>query len=180
MALSKEQKELIIALVKKGDLSNVKIAQQVGCSESAVRTTIKKNGTVKNEIKDLAKDEVQSIIIQNGIKTRKNELTSKERDMYDKVLITEAQSQNLALNANHLLLEKIYNSLEDGTKDEKVSVVSGMQNIEPVRHNATDFNQFANAIQKTTDSLGITQRHAPKTTIENTNAQQNNLVIEIE
>lgn len=173
MALKKEQIELIIALVKKGSLSNVEISKKANCSESAVRTTIKKYGVKKNEITDLAKSEVQSILIQNEIKTRKNELTRKERDIYDRVLLEEAQSKNLALNANHMLLEKIYNSLEDGTKDEKINVGAGVQQIEPVRHNATDFNQFASAIQKTTDNLGITDRHAPKIDINNTNAQQN-------
>ena len=180
MALSKEQKELIIALVKKGGLSNVQISKKVGCSESAVRTTIKKYGVVRNEITDLAKTEVQSILIQNEIKTRKNELTSKERDIYDRVLLEEAQSKNLALNANHLLLEKIYESLEDGTKDEKIQVGAGIQQIEPIRHNSTDFNQFASAIQKATDSLGITNRHAPKTEINNTNATQNNNSLKVE
>lgn len=48
MALSQTKIDLIIALVKKGGMSNVEVSKEVGCSESAVRTTIKKqkhNGT---------------------------------------------------------------------------------------------------------------------------------------
>lgn len=177
MALKKEQIEHIVALVKKGGLSNVAISKEVGCSESAVRTTIKKNNVIKNEIADLAKDEVQSIIMQDEIKTRKNELTNKERDMYDKVLITEIQSQNLALNANHLLLKKIHENIDNGKKLEKINVGDGVQHFEEVEHGSSDFVNHAKAIQTVTDSLGITKRHANQLINVNTqtNVQQNTI-----
>ncbi len=39
---------------------------------------------------------------------------------------------------------------------------------------ATDLNSLSKAMQTTTDTLGVSQRHAPKTEINNNNAQQNN------
>lgn len=174
MALKQDKIDLIIALVKKGGLSNVQISKKVGCSESAVRTTIKKNAVERNEITNLAKDEVQSIIIQNEIQKRKNELNSVEKTIYDAVLLTEVQSKNLALNANHLLLQEIHKDLLRGTKETKVNSGDGVQTIEPIQFEPSDRVHQAKAIQTVTDSLGITDRHAPKTVIENTNAQQTN------
>ena len=189
MALSQTKIDLIIALVKKGGMSNVEVSKEVGCSESAVRTTIKKYDVKKNEITDLAKDEVQSIIIQDEIKKRKNELNEVEKTIYDKVLITEVQSQNLALNTNNLLLEKIHNNIESGTKQVSVKVKeyskdggsSESLEVVDIEHSSLDFEKLAKAIQTTTDNLGITQRHAPKIAIDNTNAQDNSQkVIKVE
>ena len=180
MALSKEKIELIIALVKKGGLSNVAISKEVGCSESAVRTTIKNHDVKKNEITDLAKEEVQSIIIQDEIKKRKNELNEVEKTIYDEVLLTEVQSHNLALNTNHLLLQKINNNIESGKKQVVMKVKEyskengsseSLDSID-IEHDSSDFLNLAKAIQTTTDNLGITQRHAPKQDINV--AQQNN------
>ena len=117
MALKPDQIESIVALVKAGKLSNVKIAEEVGCSESAVRTTIKKYGVQKNEINELAKIEVQSIIIQNEIKTRKNELTRKERDQYNDSFLEEydaAKALGMFNNStvdNQMLIDQAQNEV---------------------------------------------------------------------
>ena len=176
MAHSQESWETAKAMFETGTSLTV-IESTTGISKGQISKKSKKETWKKETLKDLASREVHTIIVQKEIEKEKETLTKVQRKHYDKLLLTEVQSMNLALNANHLLLEKIYDSIEDGTKDEKISVESGVQQIEPVRHNAADFNQFANAIQKTTDSLGITERHAPKTVIENTNAQQNNTEI---
>lgn len=177
MALSKEKISLAIALLKKGGMSNIAISKKVGCSESAIRTIAKKHGVKKNEITSLAKEEVDTIIKQNEIKTRKNELSELEKTIYDEVLITEVQSRNLSLNANHLLLQKIYLAIEDGTKLEKINVGDGVQNFEPVGHGSGDHLNYAKAIQAVTDNLGITSRHAPKIEVNNQNNQQTNVDI---
>jgi hypothetical protein len=45
---------------------------------------------------------------------------------------------------------------------------------------ASDINSLAKGMQTITDTLGISQRHAPKQDINLTNAQQNNITVEIE
>lgn len=45
---------------------------------------------------------------------------------------------------------------------------------------ANEIPQLAKGMQTITDTLGVSQRHAPKTDINLTNAQQNNIVVEIE
>ena len=167
MALSKEQTELIIALVKKGDLSNVAISKQVGCSESAVRTTIKKNGTVKNEIKDLANEEVQSIIIQNEIKTRKNELTSKERDIYNDVFVDLKTSLGVFNNStldNQYLINKAQHQIKNQIESDEDMAIEHLPNLM--------------AISKVTETnrkqiLGVTEAYKPEEEEENT--KYNNL-----
>jgi len=132
VALSEEQVELIIALVKKGDLSNVAISKQVCCSESAVRTTIKKSGAIKNEIKDLAKEEVQSIIIQNEIKTRKNELTRKERDIYNDVFIDLKTSLGVFNNStldNQHLINKAQSQIKNQIEADEEMAIEHLPNL---------------------------------------------------
>ena len=45
---------------------------------------------------------------------------------------------------------------------------------------ASDINSLAKGMQTITDTLGISQRHAPKQDINLTNALQNNITVEIE
>lgn len=173
MALSETQINLITALVKKGDLSNRQIAKEIGCSESAVRTWIRKNGVEKNALRNLAKEEISNIINAKEIEEKKNALSPIEKTHYTHVLLEEAQANNLYLNVNQKILSTIMDALENGTKDMKINSGDGMQTIQPMRHEPSDLVALARAAQTATDSLGITQRHAPKS--ENNVAVQNNI-----
>jgi hypothetical protein len=190
VALSLEQKEQIRILVKsdykteanQAGLSNRAIAKQVGCSESAVRTLIKNESLEKNAINALAKREVQNIINTKEIENEKNALKNAEKNAYDKVLLNEVQSLNLALNTNHLLLQKIHENIEAGTKQvvktEAHGVGMSQATIIDVEHDATDLLNYAKATQTVTDSLGVTNRHASTSATQvnvNTSVQQNNI-----
>lgn len=121
MALSDEQVQNIIALVKVGGKSNVQIGKEVGCGESAVRTTVKKYNVIKNEIKDLALLEVHTIVkedevkkTRNEIKTRKNDLSIKEQNVYNDVFIdlkTSLGIFNDATTQNQYLVNQIQASI---------------------------------------------------------------------
>ena len=174
MAHSQESWENAKAMFGTGQSLTV-IESATGISKGQISKKSKKENWQKETLKNLAKREVHTIITQKEIQKEKETLSNVERKHYDTLLLTEIQSKNLALNANHLLLQKIYDSVDDGTRDEKVNAGDGIQQIEPIRHNANDFNSFAKAIQTTTDNLGITQRHAPKIDINNTNASQTNI-----
>ena len=162
MALSTDQTQAIDLLIKKGGMSNRKIAKEVGCSESAVRQYIAKSGVQKNALRDLARDDVDNIIKKQEIGRQKNALSAHEKTHYDMLLLEEAQSRNLAFNVNQKILLNIMGALEDGTKDVKINSGDGMQVIQPMRHEPSDYLALSRAAQTATDSLGITNRHAPK------------------
>jgi len=178
MALSKPKQKKLEILVSKGGMSDRAIAKEIGCDPKTVRNYIEKLSLEKSSLSSLAKAEIENIIIGNEIEEKKSSLSPHQKSAYSEVLITEAQSKNLSMNANHLLLEKIYEDIEDGTKDTKVNVGEGVQNIKPIRYEPSDRVHQAKAIQVITDSLGITDRFAPKQDIQ-VNQQQNNIDNEI-
>lgn len=172
MSLSKQKQKKLEVLVAKGNLSDRAIAKEVQCDPKTVRNYIDKLNLEKSSLSSLANDEIQNIIIGKEIEEKKSSLSPHQKDAYNEVLLTEAQSMNLALNANHILLEKIYNNIEKGTKLEKMKVGEGVDMLEEVAHGSSDFVNHAKAIQTTSDNLGITQRHSNSQVTVHT---QNNL-----
>ena len=149
------------------------IEKTTGISKGQISKKSKKEEWQKETLKDLAKREVHTTIVQKEIEKEKETLSATQMKHYNEVLLTEMQSGNLALNANHLLLQEIHKDLERGTKETKVNMGEGMQRLEPMQFEPSDRVHQAKAIQTVTDSLGITDRHAPKQDIS-LNAQQNN------
>jgi len=162
MALSKSQQKKLEVLVSKGGLSNRAIADEVGCDPKTVRNYIKSLDLEKSSLTTLASAEIANIIKGKEIEEKKSSLSPHQKEAYNEVLLTEAQSQNLAMNVNHKLLLKIYDDIEDGMKVEKINVGDGMQQFEPVAHGSSDHLNHAKAIQTVTDNLGLTNRHSPK------------------
>jgi len=138
------------------------IESETGISKGQVSKKSKQENWQKETLKDLAKREVHTIIKQKEIQKEKETLTIIERKHYDDVFLTEVQSANLALNANQELLLKIHDDIKNGMKVEKINVGDGIQQFEPVAHGSSDHVNHAKAIQTVTDSLGITERHAPR------------------
>lgn len=172
MALSESQIENIVILIKKGGMSNRAIAKEVGCSESAVRTWIKKTGAEKNALKDLATREIENIINGVEIKNAKNALSDAEKNAYTELLLEEAQNKNLVMNASQLLITKVIDKLNDGTKLEKVAVGNGIQQLETVGLGSSDYKNYADTIDKASVTMGVNERHAPK---QNINLAQQNI-----
>jgi len=126
MALSETKKEEILALFKQGNMSNVQIGKIVGCGESAVRTTVKKAGAIKNEITDLVHEEIVNTIKGNEIKTRKSELTRKEREVYDDTFISLSSHLNLFNSAAiaQLLVNQAHEDIIKDIKDKKNTITA--------------------------------------------------------
>ena len=173
MALSKEQISLIKLHVKEGKLSNIKIGEAVGCKEATIRRTIKKYGLKKDEINELAKAEIQNIIIQDEIKTRKDELSPIERRSYDEALIIEARNRDLVLGISQKLLLKVGKHIDGGTKQVLKSEGMGdgvSKQVEyELDHDPKDLKDLADTVDKLSVTLGVNARHAPKadTTVNN-------------
>jgi len=173
MALSEEQIALIKLHVKEGKLSNVKIGEAVGCKEATVRRIVKKYGLKKDEINELAKAEIENIIIQDKIKTRKDELSTIERRSYDEALLEVAVSRNLVLGITQKLLLKVGNHIDGGTKQVLKSEGMGdgvSKQVEyEIDHDPKDLKDLTDAVDKLSVTLGVNPRHAPKsdTTVNN-------------
>jgi len=180
MAHSDEIWETAKAMFEVGQSLTV-IESTTGISKGQISKKSKKENWKKETLKDLATREVHTIIKQNEIEKEKETLNATQRKHYDKLLLTEVRSRNLALNANHELLIKIHSDIKDGTKLEKINAGDGVQHFETVAHGSSDHLTHAKAIQTITDNLGITQRHSNSQVTVNTqnNLQQNNN-IEIE
>lgn len=172
MALSKDQREQITALFKKGGLSNVKIAKEVGCSESAVRVLVKKLGAEKNEITNLAKQEITNTIIANEINEKKNEFNDAEKRAYQEVFTSMSEGLNLFNNSavkNQSLLNHAQDAILESAKEKDGSIDGSML-----------VGQLPNilAISKGTESnrkqiLGNTETYKPEP--DSTNKDENTI-----
>lgn len=156
------------------------IELETGISKGQISKKSKAENWEKETIKNLAKREVHTIIMQNEIEKEKETLNATQRKQYNEVLLTEIQSNNLALNANHLLLQKIYGNIESGKKQVVMKVKEyskengsseSLDSIE-LDHDSSDFLNLAKAIQTTTDNLGITNRHAKNITAIQVNTEE--------
>lgn len=156
------------------------IEKDTGISKGQISKKSKREDWQKETLKHLAEREVHTIIKQKEIQKEKETLNSTQRKHYDAVFLTEVQSANLALNANHELLLKIHSDIKSGMKVEKINVGDGIQQFEPIAHGSSDHVNHAKAIQTISDNLGITSRHANSQINVQTNTQVNNNELQIE
>ena len=98
-------------------------------------------------------------------------MTTAQNEVYNKGLVTNASQLNLIRTTQYLANNK---------KLEKISVGDGVQQFEEVGLGADDFKQCQDAIDKASITLKVNERHAPKSDVNLVNAQQNNIVVEIE
>ncbi len=132
MATSDEQKEEIRVLVGIGKLSNVQIAKEVGVNEKTVRNLINKEGLKKSEITDLAKREVQNIIIANEIKSEKSEQSPRMSEAYIGVFIDMKEALGVFNNAalqNQALIDLANNQIKEIVKDTPDAILDLMPQV---------------------------------------------------
>jgi len=115
MATSEAQKEEIRALFGVGDLSNVQIAKQVGVNEKTVRNLITKEGLKKSEISELAKREVQNIIMAKEIKSEKSEQSPRISEAYNEVFVDLSSAIGLFQNST-MENQQMVNSIQHQIK----------------------------------------------------------------
>jgi len=115
VALTLSQKEIIRVAVKSdyydavnnpNGMSNRKIASKAGCSESAVRTLIRKEGLEKNAINALAKADAHTTIIQEEIGIQKNALNNAEKNAYDAVFKDAKQTIQIATDFQTIIQQR--------------------------------------------------------------------------
>jgi hypothetical protein len=173
--LTDDQLNIIRAAIGKGD-STYRAAEQAGCSESAARKAAKTHGFVKNALKTLVHEELDTIIIEDEVKERKsaikrtkNALSAHERDVYDRLFLEEAQARNLTFNVAQEIQIGLYDMLKSGTRDEKVNKGDGVQVVEPVRLSPKDYRDAAEANDKSAQTQGIVDRPGTKVAVQQNN-----------
>jgi len=159
------------------------IVRKFKCPRSSLNERKNKENWVVSE---QAKAVVAGI---TNISEQINELNSENHELA-KVAVdigaTKAEKLTSIQTVASNLLLRINESIINNEKIELVRVkqyVDGKVDSETVEqvvvgHGAKDHKDFADAIDKIAVTTGAAERHAPKTEINNTNAQQNNTTLE--
>lgn len=94
----------------------------------------------------------------------------------DEIADDNIRRKCLVFNTTEKLLKKIDYAIDNHKPLEKVNRGDGIQDLIPVEYGASDYKNFAEAIDKASVTLGVNQRHAnSQVNINNTNAQQTNI-----
>lgn len=177
--LSEHDKKLILADYHTGKYSQRKLANKYNVSVGTINNLTKEEipqneHLVEAQISILSAKAILPIEHLNSI------LNTAQEEIYNRGLITNATQLNLIRTNQYLAknekveivkLNTYTNGRLDGQTVELVNVGLG----------ADDFKQCQDAIDKASITLGINQRHSnSQVNIQNTNAIQNNIPIQIE
>lgn len=157
------------------------IAEKTGISRSQLSKKSKAEEWQKEKTKHL-KDAVVELEAEKETLETKNETVRKqlseledyEVEILEELIEDESRVKSLLTNATVLNLVRINQALKQNTKVEKLGIGDGMQTFAEVGLGSGDYKQLQEAIDKASITLGVNQRHAPKTEIKNMNGQQNN------
>ena len=131
-------------------------------------------GTVNNLTKEITPQNEHLVNAQVAIISAKAILPVEHLNAILNTAQDEIYNKGLVTNASQLNLIRTTQYLANNKKLEKISVGDGIQQFEEVGLGADDFKQCQEAIDKASITLKVNERHAPKTDIALTNAQQNN------
>ena len=132
------------------------IAKETGINKSTISKKSKSESWDKfNEKSTLVLSEVDTIVKQNEINQQKSTLNQQELNFHNIEVANKLRRSNLVFGNAEKLASKI-----DKLSDE-------VDEPQDIRH-------LVEANHKIGQSLGVIEQFAPKTVIENTNAQQNN------
>ena len=130
-------------------------------------------GTVNNLTKEITPQNEHLVNAQISILSAKAILPPEHLNAILNTAQEEVYNKSLITNATQLNLVRTMQYLSENKKLEKRTIGDGVQVFEEVGLGADDFKQCQDAIDKASITLGVNQRHA-NTTINNTNATQNN------
>ncbi len=166
MAKLTDKDELnLIADWKTGRYSQRDLADKYVCSKGKVSQLTQGIEKSKNG---------QLVDAQVSLLSAKAHLSDEEMTAIMTTAQNEVFNNGLISNATQLNLVQMTKHLSENKKLEKVSVGNGVQNLEEVGLGSNDYLNIQNAIDKAAITLRVADRHAPKTEINNTNANQVN------
>lgn len=137
-------------------------------------------GTVNNLTKEVTPQNEHLVNAQISILSAKSILPIEHLNAILNTAQEEVYNKGLVTNASQLNLIRTTQYLANNKKLEKISVGDGVQQFEEVGLGADDFKQCQDAIDRASITLKVNERFAPKSDVNLVNAQQNNIVVEIE
>lgn len=181
MAISKESWKRAKAYFEAGKSLNF-IHDKLKISKSAISRKAKKDEWEKCKTQPL-KDAVVELEAEKATHEAKKATVTQqlatledyEVEILGELIEDETKIKSLLTNATVLNLVRINQALKDNTKVEKIGIGEGMQTFQEVNLGSSDFKQLQEAIDKASITLGVNQRHAPKTDIKVTQGQQTNI-----
>lgn len=148
----------ILADYQTGQFSITKLAEKYEVSKSTLSVKVKElDLSMTEQAKQVIKGFDNSIEQLSNIKNEHPEIAEK---IIDIVIDKHPQFKKAMVALSSKLFNRMLKIADDATANEIPSLAKGMQTI--------------------TDTLGISQRHAPKSDVNLTNALQNNITVEIE
>lgn len=170
MAYSKDQWEKAKEYFEAGlSLSEINLRTEI--SRPQISKRAKKEGWEKGNIK-------KQIISQAvEVATIKETLNETALQVHNELVDEEVRRRGLVFDATEKLLKKIDYAMDNHKPLEKVNRGDGIQDLIPVEYGASDYKNFADAIDKASVTLGVNQRYAnSQVTVNN----QNNNMQQIE
>lgn len=167
--LTDKQKELILADYHTGKYSQRKLSEKHDVSIGTVNK-ITKEETPQNE---------HIVNAQITLLTAKSYISNEQMNAIMNTAKDEIFNNALITNATQLNLVRTMEYLSNNKKLDKINSGGGIQEHVEVGLGSDDFKYCQDTIDKASLTLGVNQRHS-STLINNTNATQNNIIIEIE
>jgi len=180
MAISKDTWNKAKAYFEAGK-SLAFISEKTGIGRSSISEKAKKDEWQKHKTEQL-KDDIVAIEVQNRtIKEKKRTVSEQlatladyEVEILSELVESEAHIKSLLLSTTALNIIRVNEDLKLNMKSEKINVGGGIQQLEPVKLSSADYKNHQDTLDKASITLGINQRHAPKTDVNITQGQQNN------
>ena len=167
--LTQETKDKIVADFHIGKSQN-QLSKDYECSPATINRLCK--GLIPKY-----KDKVNSVV---AIKTELNRESEYQSECFDKEVNTKLRRANLVYGGVEKAVQKMNDIIKDGYVEDKINVGDGMQKFEQRKLNTTDVKNAIDGYDKASVTLGVNERFSSsQTQINNTNAQQNNIEIEI-
>ena len=181
MAISKDTWNKAKAYFEAGKSLNY-ISEKLDINKSSISRKAKKEEWRKNKTQPL-KDAVIELDEEKAtLEDKKATVTQQlatledyEIEILEELIADEAKIKSLLTNATALNLVRINQHLKENVKEEKYGIGDGMQSFQKVGLSSSDYKQLQDAIDKASITLGVNQRHAPKTDIKVTQGQQTNI-----
>ena len=153
--------------------------------KSTISRRAKKDNWIKHKTQQL-KTELMGIDEENATldakKTKALQKLAKLEDyeitIIDQVIENETGNKSLLFSTANLALIRNNQLLTKNVTYEKINVGDGVQQLKPRALNSTDIKNIIDSTDKAGMTIGIIPRGS-QTQINNTNAQQNNIEIEI-
>lgn len=131
-------------------------------------------GTINKLTKEIIPQNEHLVNAQTSLLVAKSEISNEQMNSIMNTAHDEARRLNLVYGASEKLLQSATNIISNNKVVEKINIGDGVQKFETRELNTSDVKNLAEAIDKSSITLGVNQRHAVNNIINTNNQQTNN------